>query len=100
MQEEVQQAQIFNENEVKTDRIGFGTRARLKNLGSGEFEEYVVLGPWESDPERNVISYLSPLGAALWNHAPGEEFVYKIDEKEFRYLVEAIERAVLSGAVQ
>ena len=100
MQEEVGQAQIFNENEVKTDRIGFGTRARLKNVGTGQVEEYVVLGPWESDPERNVISYLSPLGAALWNHAPGEEFVYKIDEKEFRYLVEAIERAVLSGAVQ
>jgi transcription elongation factor GreA len=100
MQEEVGQAQIFNENEVKTDRIGFGTRARLKNVGTGQVEEYVVLGPWESNPERNVISYLSPLGAALWNHAPGEEFVYKIDEKEFRYLVEAIERADLKGAVQ
>ena len=99
MQEEVQQAQIFNENEVKTDRIGFGTRARLKNLGTGQVEEYVVLGPWESNPERNVISYLSPLGAALWSHAPGEEFVYKIDEKEFRYLVEAIERADLKGGV-
>jgi len=100
MQEEVQQAQIFNENEVRTDRIGFGTRARLRNLGTGEAEEYVVLGPWESDPGRQVISYLSPLGAALWNHAPGEEFVFTIDEKQFRYVVDAIDRADLKGAVQ
>ncbi len=99
MQEEVQQAQIFNENEVRTDRIGFGTRTRLKNLGTGKVEEYIVLGPWESDPERNVISYLSPLGAALWNHAPGEEFVFTINQNEFRYLVESIERAALPGGV-
>jgi transcription elongation factor GreA len=97
MQEEVQQAQIFNENEVRTDRIGFGTRARLRNLGSGQAEEYVVLGPWESDPGRNVISYLSPLGAALWNRAPGEQFVFTINQNEFRYQVESIERAVLPG---
>ena len=69
LKEEVQQAQIFNENEVKTDRIAFGTRARLKNLKSGQTEEYVILGPWESNPSRNVISYLSPLGMALWDHA-------------------------------
>jgi transcription elongation factor GreA len=99
MQEEVQQAQIFNENEVRTDRIGFGTHARLKNLGTGKVEEYIVLGPWESDPERNVISYLSPLGAALWDHAPGEEFVFTINQNEFRYLVESIERATLPGGV-
>jgi transcription elongation factor GreA len=97
--EELQQAQIFNENEVKTDRIGFGTRARLKNLRSGETEEYVVLGPWESNPTRNVVSYLSPLGAALWNHAVGEELAFTINQNEFHYLVEAIERADLKVGV-
>lgn len=97
LQEEVQQAQIFNENEVRTDRIGFGTRVRLKNLVTGQVEEYVVLGPWESDPGRNIISYLSPLGAALWNHAPNEEFVFSIGQNQFRYLVEAIVPADLKG---
>ena len=72
LKEEVQQAQIFNENEVKTESISFGTRARLKNLKSSQIEEYVILGPWESNPSRNVISYLSPLGAALWAHKPGK----------------------------
>ncbi len=99
MKEEVQQAQIFNENDVKTDRIGFGTRARLRNLRSGETEEYVILGPWESNPTRNVISYLSPLGAALWNHAIGEELAFTINQNEFHYVVERIERADLKVGV-
>ncbi|MGA2765805.1 MAG: transcription elongation factor GreA [Spirochaetia bacterium] len=95
LKEEVQQAQIYNENEAKTDRISFGTRVRLKNVKSGQEEAYVILGPWESNPSRNVISYLSPLGIALWDHKPGEEFAFTINQNEFHYIVENIEKADL-----
>ncbi|HUI71459.1 MAG TPA: transcription elongation factor GreA [Spirochaetia bacterium] len=95
LKEEVQQAQIFNENETRTDSISFGTRVRLKNLKTGQAEEYVILGPWESNPSRNVISYLSPLGVALWSHKPGEELAFTINQNEFHYTVENIEKADL-----
>ncbi|HVO37907.1 MAG TPA: transcription elongation factor GreA, partial [Spirochaetia bacterium] len=97
LKEEVQQAQIFNENEVKTDRISFGTRARLMNQRSGQGEEYVILGPWESNPSRNIISYLSPLGMALWDHRSGEELKFTINQNEFHYIVESIEKADLKS---
>ncbi|MGA2977494.1 MAG: transcription elongation factor GreA [Spirochaetia bacterium] len=97
LKEEVQQAQIFNENEVKTDRISFGTRVRLNNRKNGQPEEYIILGPWESNPTRNVISYLSPLGVALWDHRPGEELSFVINQNEFSYVVEAIDKADLKN---
>jgi len=97
LKEEVQQAQIFNENEVKIDRIAFGTRVALSNRKSGQAEEYVILGPWESNPTRNVISYLSPLGMALWDHRPGEELKFTINQNEFHYTVERIEKADLKN---
>jgi transcription elongation factor GreA len=97
LKEEVQQAQIFNENEVKADRIAFGTRVALSNRKSGQAEEYVILGPWESNPTRNVISYLSPLGMALWDHRPGEELTFTINQNEFHYTVERIEKADLKN---
>jgi transcription elongation factor GreA len=97
LKEEVQQAQIFNENEVKTDRIAFGTRVRLNNRKTDQPEEYVILGPWESNPSRNVISYLSPLGMALWDHRPGEELKFTINQNEFHYSVESIEKADLKN---
>jgi transcription elongation GreA/GreB family factor len=53
-------------------------------------EEYVILGPWESRPDENIISYLSPFGAELWNHAKGDTLEFEINEKEFRYQVEDI----------
>lgn len=97
LKEEVQQAQIFNENEIKSDRITFGTRVRLRNGKTGQNEEYVVLGPWESNPSRNVISYLSPLGMSLWDHRPGEELKFTINQNEFHYVVETIEKADLKA---
>jgi len=97
LKEEVQQAQIFNENEVRTDRISFGTRVALVNRKSGQSEAYVILGPWESNPSRNVISYLSPLGMALWDHRPGEELKFTINQNEFHYTVEGIEKADLKS---
>jgi transcription elongation factor GreA len=97
LKEEVQQAQIFNENEVKTDRIAFGTRVALSNRKSAQPEEYVILGPWESNPSRNVISYLSPLGMALWDHRPGEELKFTINQNEFHYTVENIQKADLKN---
>jgi len=97
LKEEVQQAQIFNENEVKTDRISFGTRVALTNRKTGQPEAYIILGPWESNPSRNVISYLSPLGMALWDHHPGEELKFTINQNEFHYTVDGIERADLKN---
>jgi len=97
LKEEVQQAQIFNENEVKADRIAFGTRVALSNRKNGQAEEYIILGPWESNPTRNVISYLSPLGMALWDHRPGEELKFTINQNEFHYTVERIEKADLKN---
>jgi transcription elongation factor GreA len=97
MKEDVQQAQIFNENEVKTDRITFGTRVALTNRKNGQAEAYVILGPWESNPTRNVISYLSPLGMALWDHRTGEELKFTINQNEFHYNVDAIEKADLKN---
>ncbi len=58
---------------------------RLKNGKTGQNEEYVILGPWESNPSRNVISYLSPLGMALWDHRAGEELKFTINQNEFHY---------------
>jgi transcription elongation factor GreA len=97
LKEEVQQAQIFNENEIKTDRISFGTRVFVQNLKSSQPEEYVILGPWDSNPNRNIISYLSPLGMALWGHQAGEELKFTINQNEFHYSVQSIEKADLKN---
>jgi transcription elongation factor GreA len=94
LQDEIRNAQIFDENSIDTESVSFGTRVKLTNLKSNNIEEYTILGPWESNPNQNIISYLSPLGAEIYNHRVEEELTFVINEHEFQYKVESIERAI------
>jgi transcription elongation factor GreA len=97
IQEELQKAQIFDESQLSTDAISFGTKVTLKNLLEDTEEEYTILGPWESNPAKNIISYRSPLGAELMNHKPGDRLSFTISDQNFRYQVEKIEGVKISG---
>ena len=92
LQDDLQNAQIFDLAEANDSVISFGTRVKLTNIGSNATEQYVILGPWESDPNRNIISYLSPLGAELWNHQTNDELQFTINNKDFRYRIDSIDK--------
>jgi transcription elongation factor GreA len=93
LKEEIEKAQIFDKNNVDTSTVSFGTKVTLKNKETEVEEEYTILGPWESDPSKNVISYLSPLGTALINHKEGEDLDFSINEREYSYKIEGIKEA-------
>ena len=96
IQDELQKAQIFDDSQLSTDTVGFGTKVRLKNIREDSNEEYEILGPWESNPVKNIISYRSPLGVELMNHKVGDRLKFSIGEQGFEYEVEAIGKADLS----
>jgi transcription elongation factor GreA len=48
----------------------------------GRKKSYTILGSAETDPNRNIISHNSPLGAALLNHRVNDLIKVKIARKE------------------
>jgi transcription elongation factor GreA len=93
LKEEIDRAQLFDPNSVNISKVSFGTKAVLLNETAGRREEYTILGPWESDPNNNIISYLSPFGNAILNRIAGERFEFVINEEKVSYLVEQITQA-------
>jgi len=93
LKNELDRAQIIEPEHVDISSISFGTKILLKNLVSNEDESFTILGPWESDPDNQIISYLSPLGKHLLNHKVGEMLNFTINERKFSYKVLKIERA-------
>jgi transcription elongation GreA/GreB family factor len=53
-------------------QVSIGTVVTLKNLEDGASEIYSILGAWDSDPDRGIISYLAAIGQALLGHKPSE----------------------------
>ena len=92
LQDDLQNAQIFDLADANDTVISFGTRVKLTNIENNATEQYMILGPWESDPNRNIISYLSPLGAELWNHRAKDELQFTINNKDFRYRIDSIDK--------
>lgn len=93
LRDEIERAMVFDPKELDTSKISFGTKVILQNMLNGKAEEYRIFGPWESDPGRNIISYLSPFGGKLWNHKVGEELQFEINERKYHYTVTDIEKA-------
>ena len=95
LKEEIERAQLFDSKFINTSKVSFGTKVILRNETAGIQEEYTILGPWESDPKNNIISYLSPFGSAILNKTEGEKFAFVINEEKISYLVEKITPAII-----
>lgn len=93
LKNELERARIVDPESITTGKIGFGTVAKLLNLETQEMETYTIFGPWESDPDNRIISYLSPFGKHLMNHKVGDIISFTINERSFKFRVESIEKA-------
>ena len=90
---EIDRVQIFDPSTVNTSRVSFGTHISFHNNSSGAMEEYTLLGPWESDPDNNIISYLSPFGGAILNKTVGEVVEFTNNDEKVSYTVKSISSA-------
>ena len=53
-------------------RVSIGTIVTLRHKDSKEEETYTILGAWDGDPERHIISYQTAIGQALMGHRVGD----------------------------
>lgn len=93
LQEELNRATVFDPTTSTTAVVSFATVVTLTNKETNEDEVYTILGPWESDPDNNIISYMSPFGNAVMDKKVGEEFNFEINEHEYVYVVKDIQKA-------
>jgi transcription elongation factor GreA len=93
LKEDIDRAQLFDPNSVNTAKVSFGTKVTLFNETTAQREEYTIFGPWESNPDNNIISYLSPRGSAILNKEAGERFEFVLNNEKVSYLVEKITAA-------
>ncbi|MGD0813266.1 MAG: GreA/GreB family elongation factor [Verrucomicrobiota bacterium] len=74
----------------RTDVASVGTRVEVTDLDQQHPEQFTILGAWDSNPEKGIISYLTPVGQSLLNHKPGDEVEVPVEGGKKRYRVDAI----------
>jgi len=74
----------------RTDIVSIGTIAHTTDLASNQAEHFTVLGAWDSEPEKGVVSYLSPVAQSLLNRKVGDEVEFEVHGERHRHRIESI----------
>ena len=75
LENKLHNAEIIDDNNVRTDTVGVGNRVPYVDLGSGSVHTYTIVGSQDSDPFANKISNESPIGSALMGAKKGDTVV-------------------------
>jgi transcription elongation factor GreA len=84
IQDWLKRAEIIDPT-VDNDHVRLGSYVTI--LSEGKEKTYQILGSSETDPSKNIISHLSPLGSALMGKRIGELVKLKIGTKNKEYKI-------------
>jgi transcription elongation factor GreA len=93
LQQELNRAVVFDPTTSTTSMVSFGTIVTLTDNDSGKDQVFTILGPWESDPDNQIISYMSPFGNAVMDKKVGESAQFTINEHKYNYTIKEIKKA-------
>ena len=66
-------AQIIDDDDISTEKVGIGTTVKILDVEMGEEMEFKMVGTKEADIDSGKMSDESPIGKAIMNHKAGEE---------------------------
>lgn len=79
--------------QIPTERAGFGTVVKVKDLDTGKIHIYHLLGPYDSDLTDDSISILSPVGQALSGSTIGSRISVRVPRGELHLEVLDIQKS-------
>ncbi|MDQ1272443.1 MAG: hypothetical protein QG591_1073 [Planctomycetota bacterium] len=91
---ELQKVVIIDPHSIRPGTAAPGTKVTIRHQGKTEIEIYTILGPWDVDIEKGIISYLSPIGKGLLDKTAGETITIKLPEGESIYEIVKIEKVL------
>ena len=88
----IRTAVVVADSDISTEKVSVGTTVRVKDVDTGDEDEYAIVGANESDPYENKISNESPVGAGLLGAKKGQIVTIEIPAGELHYEVLEIKR--------
>mgnify|MGYP002400999663 CR=1 FL=1 len=76
---------------VRTDIVSIGTIVHSTDLSTNQKERFIILGAWDTDTDKGIISYLTPIAQGLMNHKVGDEVEFDVHGARHKHRIESIE---------
>ncbi|MBF8262470.1 MAG: greA [Parachlamydiales bacterium] len=76
LSDQIARARILTPGDVPADEIGIGSVVHCRD-SKGESQRFVLLGPWDADPEKHILSFQSKLAQALKGRSIGDKVEFQ-----------------------
>jgi transcription elongation GreA/GreB family factor len=93
LQSDLGRVRVIDPATVRTERVRVGTMVWLQPQAGGEQRAVTILGPYEADPEKGIVSHASEAGQALLEKETGDTVTFDGGA----WTVASIQRAALTG---
>ncbi len=93
LEAELSRAQTTDFADSPTENVGVGSVVTLKAVADNKRSaRYAILGAWDSDPERHILSYQTALGQSILSKKVGERALLNIGSESEEWEIASIER--------
>lgn len=92
LEADLNQAKVIERSQIDTSLVDVGVRVVVKNE-KGKKEEFTILGQWDVDVKKNIISYHSPMGKSLLDRKVGDEAEFEVNGEQSTFEILSIELA-------
>ncbi len=93
LEKELSHARITDFKDSALDQVGIGSVVVVSN-DAGTSATYTILGAWDSDPAKHIISYKTPLGQNLLGKKKGDRVNVRTANTEESFQVDSISRYI------
>lgn len=94
LEAELSRAVITDFSEAQEGVVSIGSLVNLTEGSTGKMHQFTILGAWDSDPEKSILSYKTPLALSLLGKKPNESVVLEIGGVKEIWTVQSSKRWV------
>lgn len=92
--DELSRSRVLSPHDVPDDHVGIGSRVLLRRLDDNSQRSLTFLGPFETDVDRQILSYLAPVSQKLMGRRVGDRVALSIDGRETDFEILQTENAL------
>lgn len=94
LETDLARARVTDFTDATDKQVSVGTVVELMQAGSKKPVRYSILGAWDSNPDKNILSYKTPLALKLIGHKVGDTVETDINGNKETWTLKSISRWV------
>ena len=79
LSDQLNHARILTKDDIAKEEVGIGNVVEVQDP-QGNILNYTILGPWDADPEKGILSAQSKLALAMVGYKKGDLFKFKDED--------------------